>query len=457
MGRLKGHFSMFSRKIITELEKWAVKNRRKPLVLRGARQVGKTTSVEMFSKEFDLYVYLNLEKYEDANIFNQNLSTEELIEAIFFFKNISRSEGKKILFFIDEIHNSPQAMAQMRYFYESAKHIHVIAAGSLLESLMEPDKPAFPVGRVQYMFMYPLTFEEFLGATGEENALIYYRQIPSPGFAHPKLLKLFHRYALVGGMPEIIQMHTEKADLANLSEVYEGLLTSLQEDVGKYARSPAMAHVIHHALASAPLEAGKRVKFSGFGTSNYRSREMGEALRALERAMILYLLYPSTSTEPPIRPDLKKSPRLQFLDTGLINYVAGLQSFFFKTTDLHAFYQGLLAEHIVGQELLASDVKTSSPPAFWVREKKQSSAEVDFIVQSGPYLVPVEVKAGKTGTLRSLHQFVERSNHPFAVRLWAGPLEKIEASTPAGKPYTLLNLPYFLAGKVRDYAAWLMT
>ena len=131
---------------------------------------------------------------------------------------------------------------------------------------------------------------------------------------------------------------------------------------------------------------------------------MGEALRSLERAMIVHLLYPSTSTEPPIRPDLKKSPRLQFLDTGLINYAAGLQGFFFKTTDLHAFYQGLLAKHIVGQEFLALSLKTSGKPSFWVREKKQSSAEVDFIVQSGPYIVPVEVKAGKTGTLRSLHQ-----------------------------------------------------
>jgi len=428
---------------------------RKPLILRGARQVGKTTAVEMFSKDFDQYVYLNLEKYEDANIFDRDLPTEELIEAIFFLKNISGSEGK-ILLFIDEIQNSPKAMAQIRYFYESAKHIHVIAAGSLLERVMDPDKPAFPVGRVQYLFMYPLTFEEFLTAIGEEKAVAYYHQLPSPGFAHTKLLKLFHKFVLLGGMPEIIQRYTQKTDLVSLSDVYEGLLMSFQDDVGKYARNVSMAHVINHVIASAPLEAGKRVKFNGFGNSNYKSREVGEALRTLERAMIVYLLYPSTSVEPPIRPDLKKSPRLQFLDTGLINYVAGLREFFFKTTDLHAFYQGLLAEHVVGQELLAADLKTSKKPAFWVREKKQSNAEVDFIVQSGSHIVPVEVKAGKTGTLRSLHQFVERSNHPFAIRLWAGPLEKIEAFTPAGKPYLLLNLPYFLAGKIPDYIAWLM-
>jgi len=167
--------------------------------------------------------------------------------------------------------------------------------------------------------------------------------------------------------------------------------------------------------------------------------------------MLIYLLCPSTATEPPVRPDLKKSPRLQFLDTGLINYFAGLQGYFFKTETLHSFYQGLLAEHIVGQELIATDMKTPKKPCFWVREKKQSVAEVNFIIPFEHRIIPVEVKSGKTGTLRSLHQFIERSRHSFAIRLHAGPVESIETSTPAGKPYTLLNLPYFLAGKISDY------
>lgn len=447
---------MFSRKAVGQLKSWSASQYRKPLVLRGARQVGKTTAVEIFSGEFEQYAYLNLERFEDANLFTRNLSIEELIEAIFLFKKMSGSPGKKTLLFIDEIQNSPQAMSHIRFFYESANQLYVIAAGSLLETVMDADRPTFPVGRVQYLFMYPLTFEEFLAATGEEKALEYYHQIPLPAVAHPTLLKLFHQYALIGGMPEIVRRYAEGARLGDLTEVYEALIMSFQEDVRKYARNPGMAHIIGHAIASAPLEAGRRIKFAGFGNSNYKSREMGEALRTLERAMIIHLLYPSTSTALPIRPDLKKSPRLQFLDTGLINYVAGLQGFFFKAQDLHAFYQGLLAEHIVGQELLASDMKTSRKPSFWVREKKQSNAEVDFILQVGAYVVPIEVKAGKTGTLRSLHQFVEQTNHPFAIRLWSGPLEKNHLSTLGQKNYTLLNLPYFLAGKIHDYASWLM-
>jgi predicted AAA+ superfamily ATPase len=445
---------MFFRNIISELQDWSASEDRKPLILRGARQVGKTTAVELLSKEFDRYIYMNLEKHEDANIFKQNLSIEELIQAICLFRNVSISGGRTLLF-IDEIQNSPQAVSQIRYFYESAKDLHVIAAGSLFEVVIGDQSPAFPVGRVQYLFMYPLTFEEFLAATGEVQALKYYHSLPLPDFAYAKLLKLFHRYTLIGGMPEIVKTYIKKPDIIGLTEIYQGLLTSFQDDVSKYARNTTTAQVIRHAIESAPMEAGKRIKFQGFGNSNYRSREMGEALRMLERAMLIYLLYPSTSTEPPIRPDLRKSPKLQFLDTGLMNYVVGLQEFFFKMEDLQSFYQGLLAEHIVGQELLAADMKTPRKPFFWVREKKQSNAEVDFIVQSGQYIIPVEVKSGKSGTLRSLHQFVDRSNHPFAVRLYAGPADKVQTSTPSGKPYTLLNLPYFLAGKVRDYTEWL--
>ncbi|MEA1946144.1 MAG: AAA family ATPase [Thermodesulfobacteriota bacterium] len=446
---------MFFRNIINELRIWADEKDRKPLILRGARQVGKTTAVEIFSDDFDQYIYLNLEKNEDSEIFNHGLPVEDLIQSIYLSKNITPSQGKTLVF-IDEIQNSPQAIAQLRYFYESAKKLHIIAAGSLLEVMIGEPGPAFPVGRVQYMYLYPLTFEEFLAASGEDQALKCYHTIPFPDFAFTRLLKLFHRYTLIGGMPEIVGKYIENKDIAAIAPVYQGLLVAYLDDVSKYARNTTMAQVIRHAIESAPLEAGQRIKFQGFGNSNYKSREMGEALRMLERAMLIYLLYPSTVTQPPVRPDLKKSPRLQFLDTGLINYFAGLQDYYFKMENLHSFYKGLLAEHIVGQELLALDMKTSRKPSFWIREKKQSNAEVDFIIPFKQHIIPVEVKSGKTGALRSLHQFMIRADHPFAVRLYAGSAEKTQTSTPDGKSYTLLNLPYFLAGKLYDYIDWLI-
>lgn len=441
---------MFFRNALHQLESWAAAPQRKPLILRGARQVGKTTAVDLFARHFDQYLYLNLERREDAELFSYRRSIDELIQAIFFTKNIQLSSGR-VLLFIDEIQNAPEAIAAMRGFYESAPHLHVVAAGSLLEAMIGVQQISFPVGRVQYLFMYPLTFDEFLQATGQEQAREYYHQVPLPDFAAAKLYRHFHQYALVGGMPEIVQIYAQTRDLVSVAPVYQGLITAYQDDVSKYARNATMVEVIRHAIESAPFEAGRRIHFQGFGNSNYRSREMGEALRSLERAMLLYLLYPSTATHPPAMPDKKKLPRLQFLDTGLLNYAVGLQGEFFRYEDLQAFYRGVLAEHIVGQELLASDMGASGKPVFWVREKRQSSAEVDFLLPHSGRLIPVEVKAGKTGTLRSLHQFMEQVDHEYAVRLYAGPLEKTRVSTPQGKEFTLLNLPYFLAGKLDAY------
>lgn len=445
---------MFYRKVINRLREWATLEKRKPLILRGARQVGKTTAVNLFSEDFDLFVPLNLEEKKDAEIFERNLPLEDLIQAIFLSQNLPFSKNKKILLFIDEIQVCSPAMAMMRFFYEAASNLYVIAAGSLLEAAIGNRQISFSVGRVRYLYMYPLTFEEFLTARGEEQGVQLYHQVPMPGYAFPKLLQLFHKYVLLGGMPEVTQEFIKSRDIVKLAPIYQALMTGYLEDVSKYARSPAMVEVIRSAIESAPFEAGKRIKFQGFGQSNYKSREMAEALKTLERVMLAYLVYPATVTEPPVKADHKKSPRLQFLDTGLLNYVVGLQEHFFKFQDLHAFYQGTLAEHIVGQELLAMDMNRLKKIPFWVREEKQSNAEVDFVVPFQHLVIPVEVKAGKTGTLRSLHQYIERSPHPYAVRLYAGPLQPSEAVTPGGKPYKLLNLPYFLAGKINDYLQW---
>lgn len=153
----------------------------------------------------------------------------------------------------------------------------------------------------------------------------------------------------------------------------------------------ALKHILRHCIETAPFEAGNRISFSGFGRSHYRSREIGEALKTLERAMLIHLLYPTTSTSIPLVPDFKKSPRLQFLDTGLLNFITGLQGHFFEHDNLHPFYKEKLAEHIVGQEMLANEMYIYQKPCFWVREKKQSSAEVDFLIQFNQYAIPVVV------------------------------------------------------------------
>ncbi len=443
---------MFKRTILKELTHWLKKKNRKPLILRGARQVGKTTAISIFADNFKQYIYLNLEHSDDLRLFEQDYNIHELVEAIFFLKGKTRQQNNTLLF-IDEIQNSPKAVAMLRYFYEEMKDLYVIAAGSLLESILNRHI-SFPVGRVEYLRMHPLSFEEFLQAIGETQAAEMLERIPLPAFAHDKLLKLFHRYTLIGGMPEIVQLYAESQDLIQLKPLYESLIIAYMDDVEKYSSRDSQTPIIRHVIQSAFHEAGNRIKMAGFGQSNYSSKDITEAMQLLEKALLLQRIYPTTATQLPLTANLKKSPKLQILDTGLVNYFSGLQTEIFGTKDLNSIYGGRIIEHLVGQELLASQHSTLFNQHFWVKENKQSNAQVDFVLPHGNKIIPIKVKSGATGRLRSLHQFINQTDHNYAVRLYAGNLKVETATTITGKEYHLLNLPYFLAGKMTMYLDW---
>ncbi|QTR53201.1 ATP-binding protein [Thiothrix unzii] len=443
---------MFKRLLLKDLNHWLHRPNRKPLILRGARQVGKTTLVSLFAEQFDQFISLNLERQEDKALFEQNYTIQELVEAIFFLHSKDRQQPNTLLF-IDEIQNSSAAVAMLRYFHENYPTLPVIAAGSLLESLLDRHI-SFPVGRVEYLRVHPLTFEEFLIALGEEPAAAMLNQIPLPIVAHDKLLKLFHRYALIGGMPEIVQQYAATHDLAQLRPIYDNLITAYLDDVEKYSPRDSQTPVIRHVIQTAFREAGNRITLAGFGQSHYGSKDVGEALQVLEKALLLHRCYPVTDTRLPLVPNLKKSPKLQLLDSGLVNYFSGLQADIFGSKDLNSIYGGRIIEHLVGQELLASQSSLLFQLHFWVREKNQSNAEVDFVVAYGNKVIPIEVKSGATGRLRSLHQFMDQAEHGFAVRLYAGKLEVEDAVTVEGKAFKLLNLPYYLGGKVEGYLEW---
>ena len=440
---------MFPRAILSQLERWANADDRKPLVLRGARQVGKTVAVELFARRFDGFASLNLDAPGEGEIFRRGLTANDIFQAICLRQRVKATSGR-LLLFLDEIQNCPEAVAALRYFRERLPKVHVIAAGSLLEIALHDQHISFPVGRVEHLFMYPLSFREFLVALGADEAVSAVDAVPFPAYAQDAVLGHFHRYALVGGMPEVVSRYAATEDLTVLGDVYNSLLTSYEDDIGKYARNPTAATILRHCIEASPFQAGQRIKFAGFGQSNYRSREVGEALRTLQRAMLIYLLYPSSSVQPPVVPDMKKSPRLQFIDTGLLNYHVGLQDQVLQHNDLHAFYRGLLAEHIVAQELICVDPNTRKKHCFWVRQKSQSAAEVDFLFPHGGSAVPVEVKAG-----RGDFAFCRLERCRLAVRLYAGPLAVQQAATPTGTAFALLNLPYFLASKLHEYLDWM--
>lgn len=445
---------MFKRTIVQELEKWAKKKNRKPLVIRGARQVGKTTVVNQFAEKFEQYIYLNLELPTDRKPFENFKDLETLLQTLFFLKNKEYSKRKKTLLFIDEIQEVPEAFNILRFFYEQMPEIPVISAGSLLETIFD-NKLSFPVGRVEFLVIRPVSFIEFLEAIGELSALEQINHIPLKSFAHEKLLTLFHTYALIGGMPEIVKEYAEAKDLTALGNLYDSLIASYIDDVEKYAHNNTQVQIIRHVIKASYFEAGKRIKFQGFGKSGYGSKEIGEALRTLEKALLLSLIYPTTNCKLPIVPELQKSPRLQLLDTGLMNYAAGLQKEIIGTTDLNTVYQGTVIEHLVGQELLAGNYNALGALNFWVREKTTSTAEVDYVIAYDGKLIPIEVKSGKEGKLKSLHLFMDESPNKIAIRFYAGELAVTIATTPKGKKYHLLNLPYYLVSQLPKYIEWL--
>ncbi|MBC8320156.1 MAG: ATP-binding protein [Bacteroidetes bacterium] len=437
---------MFNRTNIIRLRNWANEKDRKPLVLRGARQTGKTTLIDIFAKDFDQYIYLNLEKEKESKLFDGSFSIPQLLDAIFYLKDVDKNKGSTLLF-IDEIQNNPNAVATLRYFYEEAKDLFVVAAGSLLETLIDKTI-SFPVGRVDYMPVRPCSFIEYLSALGETSSLEIILSGQVPDYAHDKLSELFRTYTIIGGMPEIINEYCKSRDMNRLKQIYERLIVSYQDDVEKYAQNQTMARVIRHIIGSAFQYAGTRITFEKFGQSTYRSREMSEAFRTLEKTMLLQLEYPVSKTRLPIEEKLRLSPKLLMLDTGLVNYSSGIQKEMVISNLIDEVYKGKIAEHIAGQELLALKPSVRSKLNFWVPKNPNAQAELDYVWPWEDMLIPIEVKSGATGSLRSLHRFVDEAPHSWAVRIYTGKYKIEDIATIKGKKFKLINLPYYLVGQI---------
>jgi hypothetical protein len=257
-------------------------------------------------------------------------------------------------------------------------------------------------------------------------------------------------------MPEVVNNYIADENIAALFKIYNRLWQAYKDDVEKYAKNETERRIIRHVINSAPSESD-RISFEGFANSNYRSREVGEALRSLHLAKIIRLIYSTTSIEPPIAIEYKKRPRLQFLDTGMLNHILLLQEEMIGLKDLSDLYRGRIIEHLVYQELISIHEDISYQPHFWVRESKNSNSKVDLVYLHSKFLIPIEVKSGKLGRLKSLHQFVEHCKHPYAIRLYAGEYKIEETITPGGVPYLLMNLPYYLASQIPEYIQYLVS
>ena len=432
---------MFIRSIENELTNWSLRTDRKPLVLRGARQVGKTTVVNKFGEQFENYLCINLEKALSKQLVESTDEVKKLLPLLFLYCNKPRKEGKTLLF-IDEVQASSHALSLLRYFYEDTPEIFVIAAGSLLETMLDKHV-SLPVGRVEYMAIHPCSFIEYLSAIGEGRFVNLISKAELPNAFHEEILQHFNLYALIGGMPEIVARYAASKDIVSLSRTYNQLLNGYKNDIEKYAESNKQAHVIRYILDEGWAFSGQAITLGGFAASVYKARETGEAFRTLNKAMLLELVYPTTNVLMPAVSDLKKSPKLFWLDAGLVNYASGIQKEYLLNKDLKDTWRGMAAEQIVAQELKALSFETGLKRNYWMRNKRGSTAEVDFITVFDGKIIPIEVKSGHNAHLKSIHQFMKDTNHDIAIRIWSGNYSIDNVKTINGKEFRLINLPFY--------------
>ena len=285
-----------------------------------------------------------------------------------------------------------------------------------------------------------------LMAMGMEDLAESVAQLQVPQSLHTYTLDLFKKFMIVGGLPEAVANYAQHQDFVRLNGVFNSLLSGYRDDVEKYASKPREQDAIRYILNYGWTFAGHRIQFAKFTSSSFKSADVSNAFRTLEKTLLLELVYPQTTASFPILPDLKKSPKLLWLDTGLVNYVAGMQEDLLFSADSDELWNGDIAEHVVAQELLGATVNFGEKRMFWVRDAKNSQAEVDFLIRYKAHLLPIEVKTGGNSKLKSLHLFMEESKEEVALRLWNGPMTSDVITKQNGDSFTLYNIPLYYAG-----------
>ena len=437
---------------LSYLGNWKDKKTRKPLVIRGARQVGKSYLVRQFAGAYALdLLEINLELNDDYIACFQSFEPKQIITLLELKASHKVVPGKTLLF-LDEIQAAPQVFAALRYFYEILPQLHIIAAGSLLEFILEEHSFSMPVGRIEYMHLGPLNFKEFLEGIGKGQLgkflQEYHSSTPFPVVVHDELMKMFKLYLAIGGMPEAIQVYSDTDSLLEVDMIKQSILLTYRDDFSKYGRRFKHSRM-QKVFQKLPFQIGKKLKYVNLDP-NEKSAELKKALHLLELARIYYPVYHTAANGIPLRAQTnEKMQKPLFLDVGLLTKACGVSYVDIDAADEVTLVNlGSLCEQFVGQHLLYARACYEEPELFyWCREKRQSSAEIDYVLSYGSKIIPVEIKAGKTGTLKSLHVFMKEKKLSYGVRFNA---EKpsycdIPISLPgASGKFRLLSLPLYM-------------
>jgi predicted AAA+ superfamily ATPase len=408
------------RNIDKELTSWGKEKEGKPLLLRGARQVGKSTAVKELSKQFDYFLEINFEEQRRVHqLFEGDLNPEELCENLSILYNVPIMPGKTLLFF-DEIQACIPAISSLRFFYEKYPRLHVIAAGSLLEFALA-ETPSFGVGRIRSLFVYPLSFNEYLEGIGEHQLLTAKKNAsikkPLAAPIHQKLLAHIKRFLVLGGMPEVVAAYVNNGNLNSCGQVLDDLIIALKADFAKYKKRVPSLRISEVFNSVIQQSGGKFIYNKAAIEANHK-----QIKEATDLLIMAGLVIPVTHTSANGLPlgagaDPKKRKML-LLDTGIFQRLLGLPiSEILFEDDFDAINKGAIAEQYMGLELLkSSSCYRQENLYFWHRETKSSNAEVDYVVQQNENVIPIEVKSGKKGSMQSLFLFLSEKKTPFGVR-----------------------------------------
>lgn len=404
------------------LQNWRKDPDRKSLLLRGARQVGKTYSCRELGRSYDNFVEVNFEIHPQlVEVFDRDLDPNRIIRDLSLLTGAVIVQGKTLLFF-DEIQEAPKAIQSLRYFHELMPGLHVIAAGSLLDFVLE--NIGIPVGRVASFYMYPMSFLEFVAACDNQAVVnLIMQNDPAQALSapiHNKLLALLGEYMAVGGMPEVTQSWITRNDLKKCANIQTMLVDAYRQDFSKYCKKFQVKY-IDLIFDEIPRWMGRKFQFSKM-RGNWRKRELVPALELLKKASIAHEVQHTSANGLPLGGEANPNRfKVIFLDIGLAQAILGLDlAEWILKPEATIVNRGAVAEAFVGQELLAySSPHKHGSIFYWHREAHASNAEVDYLLAQGQDILPIEVKSGTTGSLRSLHLFLKEKSSvsPHGIRL----------------------------------------
>lgn len=409
------------RKIDAELEIWKQLPNRKPLILRGARQVGKSSSVKNLAKNFKYFIEINFDENPIyATVFENGLDPFGICEQLSVISNTPIIEGETLLFF-DEIQSCVPAISSLRYFYEKMPNLHLIAAGSLLEFALS-EIPSFGVGRVRSIFMYPLSFEEFLLANKEKSLVEALHKAttktPFPEIFHQKLKGYLKKFLIIGGMPEAVKTYITNGDMLEVQRVLDDLMLSIQADFVKY-KIRVSATRIREVFDAVVNQVGNKFSYS-YSNATFNNVQIKEALVLLEMAGLIYFVTHSASNGIPLGAEINsKKRKILLFDTGIFQRIQGLNIAQLLIEDnFNSINKGSIAELHVGLEFIKnSSCYEKRYLHYWHREAKNSQAEVDYVIQKQDKIIPIEVKSGTKGSMQSMFLFLEEKKSNYGIRL----------------------------------------